>query len=148
MTTDLSLCEILLVEDNVNDVELTLRALSKNHLDSALHVVRDGQEALDFIFSQGSYASRGTKSPPKVVFLDLKLPKIDGLEVLKKIKTNNKAKTIPIVIVTSSQEAQDIQECYRLGANSFIQKPIEFDNFMQAISDAGLYWTVVNKSPS
>ena len=148
MTTDLNLCEILLVEDNANDAELTLRALKKNHLDNNLHVVKDGEEALNFIFATGPYASRDVTFPPKVVFLDLKLPKVNGIEVLKKIKSDERTRTIPVVVITSSQETQDIQECYRLGANSFIQKPIEFDNFVKAISDAGLYWVVVNKSPS
>lgn len=148
MTTDLNTIEILLVEDNVNDAELALRALNKNHLDNNVHVVRDGEEALDFIFATGQYASRDISFPPKVVFLDLKLPKINGIEVLQKIKSDERTKTIPVVVVTSSQETQDIRECYRLGANSFIQKPIEFDNFVQAIADAGLYWAVVNKAPS
>jgi two-component system, response regulator len=146
-TTELSLCEILLVEDNPDDAELTLRALTKNHLGNNVRVVRDGEQALDFIFATGQYAGRDISVPPKVVFLDLKLPKINGIEVLKKIKSDDKTKMIPVVVVTSSQETQDIEECYRLGANSFIQKPIEFDDFVKAISDAGLYWAVVNKPP-
>lgn len=139
--------EILLVEDNPTDAELTLRALKKNNLANKLHVVKDGEEALEFIFGTGVYKDHDTKFPPKVVFLDLKLPKISGLEVLRKVKSDEMAKMIPIVVVTSSQETQDVEECYHLGVNSFIQKPIEFNNFVKAISDAGLYWMVINKAP-
>ena len=138
--------EILLVEDNPNDLELTMRALKKNNLGNKVYAVKDGEEALNFIFSTGQYANRNINVPPKVIFLDLKLPKISGLEVLKKVKSDEKTKTIPIVVVTSSQETQDVKECYALGVNSFIQKPIEFDNFVKAISDAGLYWLIINKS--
>lgn len=146
MTTNLNEVEILLVEDNPNDVELTLRALQKNNLANKVYTVKDGEEAIEFIFATGQYATRDINFPPKVVFLDLKLPKVSGLEVLKKVKSDDKTKTIPIVVITSSQETQDVQECYRLGVNSFIQKPIEFDNFVKAISDAGLYWMIINKS--
>lgn len=146
MTTNLNEVEILLVEDDPNDVTLTLRALEKNNLANKLFVVKDGAEALDFIFGTGLYATRDINSPPKVVFLDLKLPKVDGLEVLKKIKSDARTKVIPVVVVTSSQETQDIQTCYQLGVNSFIQKPIEFDTFVKAISDAGLYWMIINKA--
>lgn len=146
MTQDLNAVEILLVEDSPNDAELTLRALQKNNLANKVYTVKDGEEALEFIFATGQYATRDVNFPPKVIFLDLKLPKISGIEVLKKIKSEEKTKTIPVVVVTSSQETQDVKECYSLGVNSFIQKPIEFDNFVKAISDAGLYWMVINKS--
>src|SRR5688572_7073623 len=137
--------EILLIEDNPNDVELTMRALKKNNLGNKVFAVHDGEEALEFIFATGRYAGRNINVPPKVIFLDLKLPKISGIEVLQKIKADEKTKTIPVVVVTSSQETHDIQECYKYGVNSFIQKPIEFDNFVKAISDAGLYWLIINK---
>lgn len=146
MKNNLNEIEVLLVEDNPNDAELTVRALKKNNLANNLHVVTDGEEALDFIFAAGQYSNRDIHSPPKVVFLDLKLPKVSGLEVLQKVKSDERTKTIPIVVVTSSQETQDVEECYKLGVNSFIQKPIEFNNFVKAISDVGLYWMILNKS--
>ncbi len=146
MTTNPNEVEILLVEDDPNDETLTTRSLEKHNLANKLFVVHDGEEAQEFIFATGRYKNRDISLPPKVIFLDLKLPKVNGLEVLKKIKSDNKTKMIPVVVVTSSQETQDIQECYRLGVNSFIQKPIEFNNFVKAISDAGLYWLVINKS--
>lgn len=137
--------EVLLVEDNPNDAELTLRAFKKHNLENKVFVVKDGEEALDFLFATGQFAGRDTNVHPKVVFLDLKLPKISGIEVLRKLKSDEKTKRIPIVVVTSSQEEQDIKECYELGVNSYIQKPIEFDNFVKAIAEAGLYWVVTNK---
>lgn len=146
MTINPNEVEILLVEDNTNDVELTLRALKKINLENKVFVVKDGEEAIEFIFATGQYATRDINFPPKVIFLDLKLPKINGIEVLKKVKSDEKTKMIPVVVVTSSQETQDLQECYKFGVNSFIQKPIEFDNFVKAISDAGLYWMIINKS--
>jgi CheY-like chemotaxis protein len=146
MTTNPNEVEILLVEDNPQDVELTLRALKKNNLENKVYVVKDGEEALEFLLATGRYATRNINFPPKVVFLDLKLPKVSGLEVLQKVKSDEKTKTIPIVVVTSSQETQDVKECYKLGVNSFIQKPIAFDNFVKAISNAGLYWMIINKS--
>jgi len=147
MEKNINECEVLLVEDNPNDAELTLRALKKHNLANNLYTVQDGEEALDFIFAKGKYASRDLKFPPKVIFLDLKLPKISGIEVLRKIKSDEGAREIPVVVVTSSQETKDIEECYKLGVNSYIQKPIEFENFVKAISDVGLYWLVINKSP-
>ncbi len=146
MATNINDVEILLTEDNPNDVELTLRALQKHNLANKVYVVKDGEEALDFIFATGQYSTRNINLPPKVIFLDLKLPKVSGIEVLRKIKSDDKTKSVPVVVVTSSQESQDIQECYKMGVNSYIQKPIEFDNFVKAISDAGLYWLVINKS--
>lgn len=146
MTTGFNEVEILLVEDDPNDSELTVRVLKKNNLANKVHVVRDGEEALDFIFGRNKYAAHGIDFPPKVVFLDLKLPKVSGLEVLKKVKSDDTAKMIPVVVVTSSQETQDIEKCYQLGVNSFVQKPIEFNDFVKAISELGLYWMAINKT--
>lgn len=146
MTSNGHNVEILLTEDNPNDVELTMRALRKHNLANKVFVVKDGEEALEFIFATGRYSGRGVDSPPKVIFLDLKLPKVSGIEVLRKIKSDERTKAIPVVVVTSSQESKDIKECYALGVNSYIQKPIEFENFVGAISGAGLYWLVINKN--
>ena len=137
--------EVLLVEDNPNDEELTLRALKKNNLSNNVFVVRDGQEALDFIFAEGAFAGRNIQDAPKVVLLDLKLPKVDGLEVLKAMKSDERTKTIPIVMLTSSQEEQDVLKSYKLGVNSYVVKPINFEGFVKAVSDLGLYWLLVNK---
>lgn len=138
-------CDILLVEDDPNDAELTTRALNKNNLANRVFLVTDGEEALEFIFSTGKYSDRDPHFPPKVIFLDLKLPKMSGIEVLRKVKSDPVTKTIPIVVVTSSQESNDVKECYTLGVNSYVQKPIEFENFVKAICEAGLYWLVINK---
>ena len=137
--------EILLVEDNPRDIELTVRALKKHNLANRLHVVKDGAEALDFIFATGAYADRKIENAPKVILLDLKLPKVDGLEVLRKIRSDERTKYIPVVVVTSSQEERDIVESYKLGANSFVTKPVEFENFAQAVAELGLYWLLLNK---
>lgn len=139
--------QILLVEDNPRDIELTVRALKKHNLANKLHVVKDGAEALDFIFATGAYADRKIENTPKVILLDLKLPKVDGLEVLRKIRSDERTKYIPVVVVTSSQEERDIVESYKLGANSFVTKPVEFENFAQAVADLGLYWLLLNKPP-
>jgi len=139
--------EILLVEDNPNDVELTLHALKKNNLCNAIHIVRDGEEALDFIFCRNQYADRSQGKPPKVILLDLKLPKVDGLEVLKEIKSNEKTKEIPVVILTSSREEQDIIESYALGVNSYIVKPVDFQQFTEAVQKLGCYWILLNQKP-
>ena len=139
--------EILLVEDNPNDVELALRALKKHNLANKVHVVKDGAEALEYIFGTGSYASRDVNNKPKVVFLDLKLPKVDGLEVLRRIKSDERTKVIPIVVLTSSTEERDIIESYQLGVNSYIVKPIDFDKFMDAVSELGLFWLLLNHPP-
>lgn len=138
---------ILLVEDNPNDVELTLRALQKNHLANKVLVVTDGAQALDFLFARGEYANREAGSDPKVVFLDLKLPKVDGLEVLREMKADKRTQCIPVVMLTSSQEEQDIVESYQLGVNSYIVKPIAFESFARAIAELGFYWMVLNKAP-
>ena len=139
--------EILLVEDNPNDVELTLRALKKRNLANKVHVAKDGAEALEFIFGTGTYAERDINHIPKVILLDLKLPKADGLEVLRKVKSDERTKIIPVVVLTSSKEESDLVESYRLGANSYITKPVDFDKFAQTVSEMGLYWLLVNQPP-
>ena len=139
--------EILIVEDNPNDAELTVRVLREQNLANQIFIAEDGAEALDFIFCRGKYAERNPCKPMKVVFLDLKLPKVSGLEVLKEIKANEKTKKLPVVIVTSSQEDPDIQTAYDLGANSYIVKPVQFDSFRKAMSNAGLYWLLINQPP-
>ena len=138
--------EILLVEDNLNDAELTVRALRKNNITNELIHLKDGAEALDFIFGTGSYKGRDINNRPKVILLDLKMPKVDGIEVLRRIKENDLTKKIPVVILTSSKEDPDIRTCYELGANSYIVKPVEFDNFQKAVSDLGLYWLLLNET--
>ncbi len=139
--------EILLVEDNPQDVELTLRALKKSNLANKVSVVRDGAEALDFVFATGPYADRKDNRLPKVVFLDLKLPKVDGLEVLRRLKADPNTKLIPIVILTSSKEERDVMQSYQLGVNSYIVKPVDFEKFVSSISELGLYWLVLNQFP-
>jgi two-component system response regulator len=139
--------EILLVEDNFDDAELTIRALTKNHLASKLIHLKDGAEALDFLFGTGAFEGRKTAIVPKVILLDLKLPKVTGMEVLKKIKQNSLTEKIPVVVLTSSSQDPDIEHAYNLGANSYIVKPIEFDKFSKAISDLGMYWLVLNRHP-
>ncbi len=145
---DLNEVEILLVEDNPDDAELTTRALKKHNLANKLHWVKDGEEALNFIFAEGSYANRRVEQKPKVVLLDLKLPKVDGLEVLKKVKSDERMKSIPIVILTSSTEERDVVESYRLGVNSYIRKPVDFEEFVQAVAELGLYWLLLNEPPA
>jgi two-component system response regulator len=144
MTDD---AEILLVEDNPADEELTLRALRENKLANRVHVARDGAEALDYLFSRGRHAGREHSRLPRVVLLDLKLPKIDGIEVLTRIKSDELARTIPVVMLTSSREEPDIVRCYQLGVNSYIVKPVEFEAFVRAVSNAGLYWLLLNQPP-
>ena len=140
--------DILLVEDNPNDLELALRALKKHNLSNNVIVARDGAEALDFIFGTGSYAHRQIEKIPKLVLLDLKLPKVDGLEVLRRIKADERTKTIPVVVLTSSQEERDVVDSYRLGVNSYIVKPVDFDQFIDCVSELGLYWLVCNQPPA
>ncbi len=140
--------DILLVEDHPNDLELALRALEKRHLANKVVVARDGAEALDFIFGTGAYADRDIANQLKVVLLDLKLPKIDGLEVLRRIKSDERTKLIPVVVLTSSQEERDIVESYRLGVNSYMVKPVDFEQFIDCVSELGLYWLVCNKPPA
>ena len=138
---------ILLVEDNPDDVTLTLRALKKNNILNEVVVAKDGVEALDYLFGAGIYAGRDTSVMPVVTLLDLKLPKIDGLEVLKRLRNNDKTKLIPIVILTSSKEENDLINGYSLGANSYIRKPVDFEQFSEAIRELGLYWILLNESP-
>lgn len=146
--TSLDAVEIVLIEDNPHDVELALRALKKNGLANKVKLLQDGAEALDFLFSTGAFANLSYNSRPKVILLDLKLPKVDGLEVLRRIKADERTRSIPVVVLTSSQEEQDIVESYRLGVNSYIVKPVDFDKFAQSVADMGLYWLLLNKVPA
>ena len=139
--------EILLVEDNPNDAELTLRALKKHNLANHVVVATDGEEALDFIFGRGAYSGRKVENCPKIIILDFKLPKVDGLEVLQAVKGDERTKIIPVIVLTSSNEEKDIIESYRLGVNSYIVKPVEFDKFVIAVRDLGLYWLLLNRPP-
>jgi two-component system response regulator len=139
--------EILLVEDNTSDAELAIRALTKQNLAHGLLHLKNGAEALDFIFAQGGYAARDMQKVPKVILLDLKMPKIDGLGVLGKIRGDERTKTIPVVMFTSSSEERDIAASYALGANSYVVKPVEFDIFSKTVSDLGSYWLLLNQAP-
>lgn len=140
--------EILLVEDNPNDVELTLHSLKQNNVTNHVRVVRDGAEALDFIFGKGAYRGRSLRDGPKVILLDLKLPKVDGLEVLRQVKNDTEARKVPVVVLTSSKEERDIVESYKLGVNSYIVKPVDFAQFTNAVRQLGLYWTLLNQPPT
>ena len=140
--------EILLVEDNPNDEELTLYALKKNNIANHIQVVHDGAEALEYLFCTGAYAHRRIDDAPKVILLDLKLPKVDGLEVLERIKADERTRTLPVVVLTSSQEERDIVESYQLGVNSYIVKPVDFEQFVEAVHHLGLYWMLLNQTPS
>ena len=139
--------EILLVEDNPQHVELTLRALRKHNLANNVLVAKDGEEALEFLFAMGAYSQRRVENGPKVILLDLKLPRVDGLEVLRRIKSDERTKAIPVVVVTTSAQEQDVVESYKLGVNSYIVKPVSFDKFVQAVSELGFYWMLLNKPP-
>jgi len=139
--------EILLVEDNNDDLELTLHALRKENLANNIHVARDGEEALEFLFCNGNHSDRSFDRPPKLVLLDLKLPKVDGLKVLKRIKTDSRTCTIPVVILTSSKEERDLVQGYGNGVNSYIQKPVDFEQFRNTVKNVGLYWLVINQAP-
>jgi CheY-like chemotaxis protein len=139
--------EILLVEDDPQDLELMLRALRKAKLSNRIQVARDGEEALDFIFCKGPHADRNIENSPKVVLLDLKLPKVDGLEVLDKIKSDSRTRATPVVVLTSSREQKDIIESYRRGVNSYIVKPVNFERFAEAVGELGLYWLLHNQPP-
>lgn len=140
--------EILLVEDNPNDVELTLRAFKKNNLTNRIHVARDGAEALDFLFCTGPHAARDPHGGPKVILLDLKLPKVDGLEVLRRVKSDPRTRAIPVVVLTSSREERDIVESYQYGVNSYILKPVDFQQFTEATRTLGMYWLLLNQPPA
>ncbi len=142
---DLNEIEILLVEDNSTDAELTIRSLKSNHLANRLYWVKDGAEAIDFLFGKGEYISRDPSRHPKVILLDLRLPKIDGMEVLKTIKGDERTCHIPVVVLTSSQEDQDIAKSYELGVNSYISKPVDFEGFVKAVSNLGMYWLILNQ---
>ena len=138
--------EILLVEDNPEDAEMTLRALRKRNLANHVHWVKDGEEALDYLFCTGQYAGRDPARPPKFVLLDIKMPKVDGIEVLRRVKGSS-LKTVPVVVMTSSNEERDVIESYRLGANSYIVKPVAFEAFLDTVSKIGLYWVLTNRVP-
>jgi CheY-like chemotaxis protein len=139
--------EILLVEDDPQDLELALRALRKGNLTNRIEVVRDGAKAMEFIFSEGEYAGRHLENGPKVILLDLKLPKVDGLEVLRRLKSDERTKSIPIVVLTSSKENSDVSESYRLGVNSYLVKPVNFESFVAAVQNFGMYWLLLNQPP-
>jgi two-component system, response regulator len=139
--------EILLVEDSPTDAELTLRILKKNHLANQVVHVKDGEEALDFLFGRGAYINRSVDEKPRVILLDLKLPKIDGLEVLKTIKSDPRTRTIPVVVLTSSKVESDMVASYAMGVNSYIVKPVDFDRFVEAVTNLGMYWMLMNQLP-
>lgn len=145
--TEINEVEILLVEDNPQDLELTIRALRKANLANHIQVARDGEEAIEFIFCEGPYSNRKIEDKPKVILLDLKLPKIDGLEVLERIKNDERTKDIPVVVLTSSREQKDVIESYQLGVNSYIVKPVSFDQFIEAVRNLGMYWLLLNQAP-
>lgn len=139
--------EILLVEDNPEDLELTLRALRQANLGNQIEIARDGAEALDFIFCEGAHAGRKIEDTPRLVLLDLKLPKVDGLEVLERIKSDPRTRHIPVVVLTSSKEQSDLVRSYQVGVNSYIVKPVNFDGFTKAVQELGMYWLLLNESP-
>lgn len=139
--------EIILVEDSLEDANLIMRSLKKHNLGNSIIHLKDGAEALNFIFAEGEYTSRKIEDKPKLILLDLKMPKVDGLEVLRALKADPRTKTIPIVIMTSSHEDRDLIESYELGVNSYVVKPVSFENFAQAVAELGMYWLMVNQSP-
>ncbi len=139
--------DILLVEDSNDDAELAIHALRREHLANSIFVARDGEEALDFLFCRGAFATRSFERPPKLVLLDLKLPKVGGIEVLAQLKQDPRTKLIPVVVLTSSKEERDLVRSYDLGANSYIQKPVDFENFRATVKTIGLYWMVINQRP-
>jgi CheY-like chemotaxis protein len=140
--------EILLVEDNAEDAEMTMRALRRNHLANQMHWVKDGAEALDYLFCTGQYAGRDAARPPRLVLLDIKMPKVDGIEVLRRLKSDAATQAIPVVVMTSSNEERDVMETYKLGVNSYIVKPVQFEVFLDTVSKLGLYWMLMNRVPS
>lgn len=144
---DANIIEILIVEDTPQDLDLALRALRKSNVTNRIHVARDGEEAMEFIFCEGKYSERKIENGPKVILLDLKLPKIDGLEILKRIKSDPRTKSIPVVVLTSSKEQNDVVESYNLGVNSYIVKPVNFEQFSEAVQKLGMYWVLLNHPP-
>jgi two-component system, response regulator len=140
-----SVVDILFIEDNPQDVELTLRALKKNNIANKIHIINDGEEALDYLFCRGQYENRNIHNAPKVVILDLKLPKVDGLEILRLMKGDEDLKIIPVVVLTSSREERDIIESYKIGVNSYIVKPVDFEKFIDAVKELGYYWLLINQ---
>ena len=140
--------EILLIEDNMHEAELAIRSLKKNNLTNKLLHINDGANALNFLFAEGKYSGRNVKDQPKLILLDLKLPKIDGLEILKRIKSDERTKTIPVIMLTTSREEEDILNSYKYGVNSYIVKPVNFDSFSKAVSELGMYWMLLNVRPS
>ena len=145
--SEIGAVEILIVEDTPQDLELTLRAMKKANLSNRIQVARDGAEALEFIFGEGAHAGRRIEDTPKIILLDLKLPKVDGIEVLRRIKGDSRTKTIPVAVLTSSKEQKDVVESYRLGVNSYIVKPVNFERFAEAVRDLGMYWLLLNQPP-
>jgi two-component system, response regulator len=139
--------EILIVEDNQDDLDMTLRALRKANLTNPIQIARDGAEAVEYIFCEGPHAGRKVENGPRLILLDLKLPKIDGMEVLKRIKADPRTKTIPVVVLTSSKEQKDVIESYQLGVNSYIVKPVNFEGFVAAVQELGMYWLLLNQPP-
>ncbi|MEO8765729.1 MAG: response regulator [Ginsengibacter sp.] len=140
--------EILLVEDDIDDAEMTIHAMHKHHLANKLIHVADGEEAMDFLLGKGKFNGRNTSLKPRLILLDLKMPKMDGMEVLEIVKSNIDTKTIPVVILTSSREDPDVKRCYELGANGYIVKPVEFDSFIKTVSELGMYWMLLNHAPA
>ena len=145
--TGTTAADILLVEDSPDDVELTLRALKKAHVANPVEVIEDGAEALDYLFGTGAHAGRDANHTPKVILLDLKLPRLSGLEVLARVRADERTRKVPVVVLTSSREDADVAAAYRLGANSYIVKPVEFEAFMHAVGEVGLYWLLLNEPP-
>ena len=139
--------EIILVEDNPSDADLIKRALNKNNVANKILHLKDGQEVIDYLFGEGQWKGRTTTNTPKVILLDLKMPKVSGIEVLKKIKSNDETRSIPVVILTSSKEDPDIKECYKLGVNSYVVKPVGFEEFSSTVAQLGLYWLLINQQP-
>lgn len=139
--------EVLLIEDNLEDVEMIIRALKKNHFANDIKVIDDGFDALEYILGEGQYAGRNVHDQPKVILLDLKLPRVSGIEVLRKIKANENTRNVPVVVLTSSTEQPDLEECYKLGVNSYITKPVKFEDFVKVVADLGMYWLILNKVP-
>ncbi len=139
--------EILIVDDSPSDVELTVHTLRKSKLANKIHIAEDGVQALDFLFCRGKYADRSFGSPPRVILLDLKMPKVDGIEVLRAIRSDPRTKAIPVVVLTSSKEQRDLMESYNLGVNAYIQKPVEFERFREVVEQIGMFWLVVNEPP-